>query len=98
MNTTWRLVASQTRIAENKGNVVGRDLEETPGFGTLSLDSEYRFNPQVKLRAGIDNLLDKTYSEHLNLAGNSAFGFPSDQIRGFNEPGRMFWLGIDLRY
>ena len=50
----------------------------------------------MKLSAGVDNLFDKTYSEHLNLAGNSGFGYSSNQP--VNEPGRTFWAKVNVTF
>ncbi|MGX5663352.1 TonB-dependent copper receptor [Diaphorobacter nitroreducens] len=92
----WRLVAAQHRHANGQGNVVGRDLGASAGFGVLSLHAGYRINAQLKLAAGVDNLLDKNYAEHLNLAGNAGFGYPGG-VR-INEPGRTLWLRADLQF
>ena len=62
----------------------------------LSLHAGYRINAQLKLAAGVDNLLDKNYAEHLNLAGNAGFGYPGG-VR-INEPGRTLWLRADLQF
>ena len=94
----WRVVDGQGRIALGQGNVVGKDLAPSSGFGVLSLNAAYRFNEQFKLSAGIDNLLDKTYSEHLNLAGNAGFGFAADDPQGFNQPGRTLWTKLDFSF
>lgn len=94
---SWRLVASQDRVATDEGNVVGRDLGPSAGFGVLSINAGYRFSPKVQITAGIDNLLDRVYAEHLNLAGDVAFGFPADPIR-INEPGRTLWTKLNLRF
>ena len=92
----WRLVASQDRIALNEGNVVGRDLESSAGFGVLSLNGAWRTTDSITLSAGVDNLFDRAYNEHLNLAGNAGFGFPADTL--INEPGRLWWAKLDWRY
>ncbi|MGB6242626.1 MAG: TonB-dependent copper receptor [Castellaniella sp.] len=92
----WRLVASQDRIALSKGNVVGKDFGASAGFGTLALNGSYALNKTVKLTVGVDNLLDKTYTEHLNLAGNAGFGFASNtQV---NEPGRIVWARLGVKF
>lgn len=93
----WRLVSAQNRIDAGKGNVVGQDVGKSAGFGVFSLNAAYRLNENVKLSTGIDNLFDKSYAEHLNLAGNSAFGYPADSI-AINEPGRTLWAKIDLDF
>lgn len=92
----WRVVAAQRRYALNQGNVVGRDLGRSAGFGVFSLHADYRVNQRLKLSLGIDNLFDKTYAEHLNLAGNAGFGYPGG-VR-VNEPGRTLWLRADVTF
>ena len=92
----WRLVAAQHRYTQDQGNVVGRDMGASSGFGVLSLHASYRVQRQLKITVGVDNLLDKTYAEHLNLAGNAGFGFPAN-IR-LNEPGRTLWLRADMQF
>jgi iron complex outermembrane receptor protein len=93
----WRVVAAQHRVAIDEGNVVGRDLGPGKGFGIVSANAGYRFSDAARLTAGIDNLFDRRYTEHLNLAGNAAFGYPADPLR-INEPGRMLWTKLDLRF
>ncbi|MFF7709511.1 TonB-dependent copper receptor [Pseudomonas sp. NPDC007930] len=85
----WRLVAAQHRVAVGSGNVVGQDFGPSAGFGVLSANAAYRVDRHWKLSAGVDNLLGKRYTEHLNLAGNAAFGYPAGTP--LNEPGRTLW-------
>ncbi len=92
----WRLVAAQHRLAANHGNVVGKDFADSSGFGVFSVNGGYRFNKRVQLAFGVDNLFDKTYSEHLNLAGNAGFGFPANTR--INEPGRTVWASLSMQY
>ena len=95
----WRVVASQGRVAENQGTVVGKDFDESAGFGVLAVNGAYRLDQHFKLSAGVDNLLDKAYSEHLNLAGSA--GFPDyglDATRRVNEPGRTYWARLDISF
>ncbi|PVZ13588.1 MULTISPECIES: TonB-dependent copper receptor [unclassified Pseudomonas] len=92
----WRLVAAQNRVAVGNGNVVGQDFASTPGFGVFSLNGAYRLNRHFKLSAGVDNLFGKTYTEHLNLAGDAGFGFPGD--RALPEPGRTLWTKVEVSY
>lgn len=98
-NTRWsagallRVVDGQDRVAPGQGNVVGQDLAKTAGFAVLSLNGAYRISSRLSLAAGIDNLLDRNYAEHLNLAGSADFGYPADPVR-INEPGRTAWMKI----
>ena len=92
----WRVVDGQGRTADGRGNVVGQDFGDSAGFGVLSLNGAYRLSEQVKLSAGVDNLLDKRYAEHLNLAGDAGFGFPADAR--IDEPGRTLWAKVDFDF
>ena len=92
----WRIVAPQKRYALNEGNVVGKDFGPSAGFGVFSVNAGYVVNPQVRLSLGVDNVFNKTYSEHLNLAGNAGFGYPAGTA--VNEPGRSVWARVSIRY
>ncbi|WON76976.1 TonB-dependent receptor domain-containing protein [Serratia sp. UGAL515B_01] len=91
-----RLISSQHRIAENEGNVVGKDFAASPGFGVFSANAAYKVNQHIKISTGVDNLFNKDYSEHLNLAGNSSFGYSADT--SVNEPGRTFWAKVNVKF
>ncbi|WP_434213047.1 TonB-dependent copper receptor [[Pseudomonas] boreopolis] len=92
-----RAVARQGRVAVGEGNVVGQDLGESAGFATLALNAGYRISDAMRVTAGVDNLLDRDYSEHLNLAGSADFGYPADPVR-IHEPGRNAWLKLDYTF
>lgn len=95
----WRVVASQGRVAENQGTVVGKDFDESAGFGVLAVSGAYRLNKNFKLSAGVDNLLDKAYSEHLNLAGSAGFAdYGLEPTSRVNEPGRTYWARVDMSF
>ena len=94
----WRVVARQDRIDRNAGNVVGKDYDKSAGFGVFSLNGAYRINKNLKVSAGVDNLLDKNYSEHLNMAGNAGYGYPANDPRAINEPGRTLWTKVDVSF
>jgi iron complex outermembrane receptor protein len=92
----WRLAAAQTRIAENQGTVKGRDFSESAGFGILSISGSYRPLEHITLSAGVDNILDKEYAEHLNTAGVEAWGFAANQQLA--EPGMTLWAKISVEF
>jgi iron complex outermembrane receptor protein len=60
---------------------------ETPGFVLANLILSYRYNENFSLSAGINNLFDKAYYEHLNrlIIGSN---------ENFYEPGRVFYLNL----
>ncbi|WOE80270.1 TonB-dependent copper receptor [Pseudomonas protegens] len=94
----WRVVAAQSRVDLNKGNVVGKDFGKSGGFGVFSLNGAYRVTKNLKLSTGVDNLFGKAYAEHLNLAGNAGFGYPATDPQAINEPGRTLWTKVDLSF
>ena len=91
-----RVVDGQSRISKDEGNIVGYDLKESSGFGVLSLNGSYNLNKSVDVSVGIDNVLDKTYTEHLNKMGAAGTGLPSDQQ--FNNIGRNYWARISMKF
>jgi iron complex outermembrane recepter protein len=93
----WRVVARQNQVSINEGNVVGRDLGPSSGFATLAVNGGYRLNATTQLTAGVDNLFDRRFAEHLNLGGNAAFGYPADPVR-IDEPGRTFWTRLNTSF
>ncbi|HEY4555819.1 MAG TPA: TonB-dependent copper receptor, partial [Lysobacter sp.] len=92
-----RAAARQDRVAIGQGNVVGRDLGGTPGFATLAVNAAYRINDVARVTAGVDNVFDRYYAEHLNLAGSADFGYPADPVR-IAEPGRTAWVRLAMSY
>ncbi|RAO76942.1 TonB-dependent copper receptor [Dyella jiangningensis] len=92
----WRLAAAQNRVAVGEGNIVGQDLGPSAGFGVFSLNGGYRIDRATTVTAGIDNLFDKTYAEHVNAASAGLVGYVNT-VR-VNEPGRTFWLKLDVKY
>ena len=96
MGLLWRLVAAQHLIAVGQGNIAGQDITESTGFGTLALNASYSQTESLDWSVGIDNLLDKTYSEHLSKSGSAVSGYP--QIGKINEAGLTFWLNAKWRF
>ncbi|KWB38159.1 TonB-dependent receptor [Burkholderia cepacia] len=91
----WRIVAPQHRYALNEGNVVGKDFGPSAGFGVLSLHTQYNVSKTVQVSVGVDNVLNKAYTEHLNLAGNAGFGYPANSP--VMEPGRTAWVRVSAK-
>ncbi len=85
-----RVVAAQERYVANQGNIVGQDIGPTSGFAVISLNGGWRPREGLMLSAGVDNLFDRTYAEHLSRAGSMVSGFL--QTTRVNEPGRTLWL------
>ena len=92
-----RAASRQDRVAPQQGNVVGRDLGRSAGFAVFALNGGFRFSDKLRMTAGIDNVFDRDYSEHLNLAGSADFGYPAEPVR-IDEPGRTAWLKLGFAY
>ena len=92
----WRAVAKQDRINLNKGNIVGYDIGESKGFSTLALNATYKVRNDVDFAVGIDNVLDKTYTEHLNKLGVGLDGQVGKEQ--FNNIGRNYWARISMKF
>lgn len=96
---SMRAVSSQNRIDPGWGNIVGADLPSgTGGFTVWSAQVGWSPRDGIRLSAGVDNLFDKVYAEHLS-PGNAGMSFggynPSVRV---NEAGRTFWLKGQIRF
>lgn len=91
----WRVAAAQRRYAFNEGNVAGKDFGPSAGFGVVSLHAQYALRKTATLTLGMDNVFDKAYTEHLNLAGNTGFGYSANSP--IPEPGRALWLRLGIK-
>ena len=83
---------SQSRVDDDPLTGSGQDYGETPGYGVVDLSGGYDILKSLSLVAGVDNLFDRAYANHLNR-GNL---FDPDPIR-INEPGRTFWVRLSWR-
>jgi iron complex outermembrane receptor protein len=74
--------SKQTRIDSASSK---QDFGETDGWATMDLFGSYNFTDNFQLSAGVTNVFDATYANHLNrqLLGESV------QV---NEPGRSFYV------
>ena len=70
----------------------GQDYGETAGYGMLDLSGRFRILRSLSVFAGVDNLFDRNYANHLNR-GNL---FDPEPVR-INEPGRTFWIRLAWR-
>ena len=92
----WRVVAAQDRTSYREGNIIGYDLEDSKGFGTLSLNGTYNIQKDLDLSVGIDNVLNKNYAEHLNKLGVGVDGQVGTEQ--FNNTGRNYWARISMKF
>jgi iron complex outermembrane receptor protein len=80
-----RHVLQQSRISTEFGEMA------TPAFTLLDIQMAYAFSEKIRISAGVNNLLDENYFEHLNRS-----------VRGSNEPifapGRNFFVHVNFSF
>ena len=88
-----RVVAEQTRVEDDITTDSGLDVGPSSSFEVLNLYSYMKLGKRGDLKFGIDNVLDKTYAEHLNKP--NAFDPSSNQV---NEAGRSVWTRVSMKF
>lgn len=80
-----RLVAAQNKVSEAYYE------PSSPGFTTLDFILTYEYNAHLKVYAGVTNIFNTTYYEHLNrrIIGSNALLY---------EPGRMFYMNLIFNF
>ncbi|MCL7744076.1 TonB-dependent receptor [Guyparkeria hydrothermalis] len=73
----------------------GLDTTETGGYAVLDLTAGYDITGNWRVEAGVDNVFDRTYAQHVNRAYSSVFGDPTARI---NEPGRTVWARLTATF
>jgi iron complex outermembrane recepter protein len=91
-----RLVEKQNRVAVNQGNIVGQDLGTSPSFSVFSVHAGWLLKEGLNFTAGVDNLFDEDYAEHISRAGSGVSGY----LQTFRvlETGRTFWIRMSARF
>jgi iron complex outermembrane receptor protein len=77
----FRTVIAQDRVSTNFGETA------TPAFALLDFNVRYQISKMLRVAAGVQNLFDEAYYEHLN---RNMSGSP------INAPGRNVFLSITL--
>lgn len=89
IGTLCRMAATQDRVDLLSPLEVG----PTSGWAVFDLYAAARLWEYAQLRAGIRNIADHTYANHLNNA--NTFDGQAVQI---NEPGRTFWVSLSVEW
>jgi iron complex outermembrane receptor protein len=93
----WRdfEATAETVLADEQTNVSAYNNEPvTPGYVVVNLRAGYRFNAHLRLDAGIENLLDEDYADHLDGINRVA---GSDVAVGARLPGYGRFAYVSLR-
>ncbi len=89
-----RAVARQDRVHPDHGTIYSLDSDETPGFVVFSIYGGHHLSERMTLTAGIDNLFDRHYAEHIQR-GLAELGAEPTRVP---EPGRSVWLRLNGRF
>jgi iron complex outermembrane receptor protein len=94
----WRMVDAQDRVTVGHGNIVGQDLAESSGFGTVAINASWAYDDHLRLIVGVENLFDITYAEHISKSagGNDIPG--SEPMFQVNESGRNVWAKLTYEF
>lgn len=88
----WQVSAKQDKVCLAGSDCGGQDSRKTSGYDVVSAHLAYELNSAFTLSAGINNLFDKTYANHLNR--EDVFG-NNTQV---NEPGRSGWVKLTAKF
>jgi len=96
----WRIVNDQDRLGSLRPVPGGGDtpipLEvRTPGFTTTYIRGYLSPSEGINITAGIENILDKRYLEHLSLRLPAAGGFSQTAVL---SPGITPYVGVEIEY
>lgn len=82
---TFRYVTEQPRVSSEFGE------SKTPSFSLVDVKIGYQLTKDFSVNAGVNNLLDENYFEHLNRS-----------VRGANDPifapGRNFYINLNYLF
>lgn len=91
-SATARFADRQERVDDDPSAGSGLDAGPTPGWTVLDLAAGVDVAGGVRLEAGVDNLLGRSYATHLNRASL----FDPVPVR-VHEPGRTAWVRLSWR-
>jgi iron complex outermembrane receptor protein len=90
--TRVRFAAGQDRIDTKM--VGATEVGNSTGYGVVDAYGRYSLNKSTKVRFGVDNVLDKTYAEHVSRRNLDLGG----TVERVNEAGRSAWLKLETEF
>jgi iron complex outermembrane receptor protein len=83
------------RLADDQDRVAASLLETpTPGYAVYDMRAYYKPRPNVLLVAGIENIFDRNYREHLDFRQT----FAGENLRAVFQPGASYYFGGEITY
>lgn len=93
IGSRMRWASKQTRVDADTSTGSGLDVGKTSGYAVFDVFGSYNPIENVRLDAGVSNLFDKTYANHLNRS--NSFDPAVVQV---NEPGRSMYLRAKITF
>lgn len=87
LGSTLRYATRQTRVDTSATSATGRDVGKTAGYMVVDLRTVVTPTDGFEVSAGVSNLFDTTYANHLNRSNV----FDPVEVR-VNEPGRSVFV------
>ncbi len=91
----WSL-GGRVRFADKQDRIdtlSKQEVGETAGWAVLDLYGDLQLGDIFSLRAGVDNVLDKTYAEHASRSN-----LMDPVAIKVNEPGRVMWVKLTAEF
>ena len=92
IETRLRLVAEQTRRDASPAFGSGVD-STTSGYGVLDISGTWKPKPNMAISFGIENVLDKAYTGHIERKDIAFPGYANPVA-----PGRSIWVKATMRF
>ena len=94
--TTWHVGIEAVTVAKQNHTSDENHEKKTSGYAVFNLSANYQPTNHVTLQAGVNNLFDRNYQDH--LGGYNRVGNNPDIAKGERLPGlgRSAYLGVNI--
>lgn len=93
ISTTMRWATEQTRVDTDNTTGTGRDAGKTNAYAVFDIEGRLTKFEEATLNFGVTNVLDTSYSNHLNRSNS----YDATEIQ-IEEPGRSFYLKLSVPF
>jgi len=93
----WSANIALVMASAQKNVSLTNDEQESAGYGIVNVDAQYYFNNSLTLRAGVDNLFDKEYQNHLG-SYNRVKGTETPVMERLPSEGTSAWAEVTYSF
>ena len=72
--------------------------KEIDSYSVLNLKAGYKFNKQISLNVGVDNLFDETYAVNNSYVGRGVITSIATEPMVINEAGRFLYANLNYKF